>query len=188
MARAAGGAAPIPASQPRREYARGMVLERPRPIRLFRLVPVAVAAVLLVARTPRDEAAATPLPCGSAGRPPCPLQRWMRKQVAVPYAKRDLSGLAAALNTLAQNNPNPRRWANWTKFAEKGAASAAAGREDTVSFCTRCHRAYRRTYKATARTREPPRPERRPRDSASERSRPRGTARRLARGNGGWSS
>jgi hypothetical protein len=80
----------------------------------------------------------------------------MRTRVAVPYAKRDPSELAAALDKLAQSNPDPNRWRNWTKFAQDGAASAAAGKRDTVSFCTHCHRVYRRTYIATARTRDPP--------------------------------
>ena len=93
-------------------------------------------------------------PCGAPGRPACPMQRWMRNRVAVPYATRNLAKLAAALEQLTEFNPRPDKWHNWRRFCAQGAAAARDGRKDrAVRGCTHCHRVYRPAYNRAHRTR-----------------------------------
>lgn len=83
--------------------------------------------------------------CGRPGKPPCPLQRWMRVRVAAPMARGEHQQLARSLERLVQMNPEPDKWQNWNRFAREGAARARDGR-DVESSCTRCHRVYRAKY------------------------------------------
>jgi hypothetical protein len=85
--------------------------------------------------------------CGSPGKPPCPLQAFMRTHAAAPLSAGDYVALEQSLATIARQNPEPAKWANWTKIAADGAAAAREGRAAQVrASCGRCHRAYRRAY------------------------------------------
>ena len=97
--------------------------------------------------------------CGGPGKPPCPLQRWMREQVAAPYASGDLPRLAEVLGELDTFNPAPRKWAHWSSFCAKGSDAASQGnRRAAVIACANCHKIYRRTYNIRYRTRPVPTP------------------------------
>jgi len=96
--------------------------------------------------------------CGQPGKPPCPLQRWMRTRIAAPMAKGDRQALARKLERLVQLNPNPQKWSNWNRFAREGAERARKGRHVQPS-CTSCHRVYRTDYNKKYRKRPvPPQP------------------------------
>jgi cytochrome c-type biogenesis protein CcmH/NrfG len=102
--------------------------------------------------------AAPPAPaCGAPGKPACPLQQWMRSEVAAPLATGELERLAQNLERVGAMNPEPAKWANWTAIAREG-ANAARNRnaEGARSACARCHKVYRRGYNARYRERSLP--------------------------------
>ena len=108
-------------------------------------------AVLALAGSSRADEAPS---CGAPGKPPCPLQQWMRVNMAAPMAKGKNEELAEAFDALVAMNPRPKEWHNWNKFAKDGAAAARAGKEHTAeSACGHCHRVYRREYNARYRER-----------------------------------
>jgi hypothetical protein len=110
------------------------------------LLTVALCAGLASSKPEQTE-------CGSPGKPPCPLQRWMREQVAAPLSAKDYRALEQSFERIAQLNPDPAGWANWTKIAKEGATAARQRKLAGVrSTCGRCHRAYRRAYNARHRT------------------------------------
>ena len=95
--------------------------------------------------------------CGGPGQRACPLQHWMRVNVAVPVAKNDLPALAEALEKIRELNPRPKKWGNWDKIARDGAKAAREGkRRRAKSACGRCHGVYRRQYNAQFRHRAIP--------------------------------
>jgi cytochrome c553 len=92
--------------------------------------------------------------CGSPGKPPCPLQRWMRHALARPLAEQRLGELADGLDQLVALNPEPKQWKNWDKFARDGASAARAGRRATaIASCAHCHSIYRPEYNSKYRAR-----------------------------------
>lgn len=99
--------------------------------------------------------AASAARCGAPGKPPCPLQRWMRREIAAPYAEHDNAALAKNLLALLRVNPEPKHWHNWDRFARRGAAAARKGRDPVLS-CVHCHDVYRAKYNAKYRERELP--------------------------------
>ena len=116
-------------------------------------LPVAAAAVLALT-TPTGQAAAGNAECGKPGKPPCPMQAWMRKKVSVPYAKKDWPKLATALDHLISLNPEPKKWANWDKFSRDGAKASRDGKKQgALASCTSCHKVYRRAYNVAHRKR-----------------------------------
>lgn len=90
----------------------------------------------------------TQAPCGQPGLQPCPLQAWMRKNIASPLASSNTPALAAGLDRLANLTPNPA-WRSWPTIASQGASAARRG--DLVgarASCKACHEAWREQYKA----------------------------------------
>ena len=92
--------------------------------------------------------------CGAPGKPPCPLQRWMRHQLAAPLAKADHAALASAFRRLSELNPEPDEWNEWNELTERGRRAAEEGNiERAHATCGSCHRKYRRRYLRQHRTR-----------------------------------
>jgi hypothetical protein len=95
--------------------------------------------------------------CGKPGQPPCPLQDWMRKNVAAPLAANDARALSVALEKAAKLTPDPA-WASWSSAASSGAAAAKKGDiAGARAACKSCHDTWRATYRAQFRTRPIPR-------------------------------
>ena len=95
--------------------------------------------------------------CGKPGQPPCPLQDWMRKNVAAALATNDAAALAVALEKSAQLSPDPA-WASWVSAASSGAAAAKKGDvAGARAACKTCHDAWRTAYRDQFRTRPIPR-------------------------------
>jgi len=85
--------------------------------------------------------------CGTPGRPACPLQRWMRTEIAAPFAKKDAARLADGFERLAELNPDPKKWPKWSQFARDGARAAREHRAAAVIIaCAHCHSTYRSDY------------------------------------------
>jgi hypothetical protein len=118
-----------------------------------------IGILLAVAVFPAGEAAGAPPAqvCGHPGTPPCPLQRWMRENASVAYAKRDAARVAAVLEQAAALNPEPERWRKWASIALSGASRVRrGGPEATLSACVGCHDTYRAEYVKSYRTRRLP--------------------------------
>ncbi|MGH7283578.1 MAG: hypothetical protein ACRELY_18790 [Polyangiaceae bacterium] len=93
--------------------------------------------------------------CGSKENP-CPLQKWMRQNMAPALAAGDNAGLAASFDKVAANAPDAS-WSTWSQFAKQGSNAAKKG--DTAgakAACKSCHDAYKDKYKAQYRTKAPP--------------------------------
>jgi hypothetical protein len=102
----------------------------------------AAVAVLLVAANAGAEPA-----CGAPGKPACPLQDWMRRNLALALAKKDGPALVKHFEEIGRRNPSKGQWANWNKFAKDGADAARAGRfSGVITTCGRCHSVYRAEY------------------------------------------
>ncbi len=106
-------------------------------------------------------ASAEPTPhaerCGVPGKPPCPLQAWMRGRVAAPLAKRDWTRLAESLDRLPALNPQPGGWKHWERLAIEGARAARDGNDTkALRACTGCHDLYRTQYNELFRARPLP--------------------------------
>jgi hypothetical protein len=85
--------------------------------------------------------------CGEPGMMPCPLQQFMRENVAAPLARGDDPAIARSLRKVAAIAPS--EFALWSAIANEGAA--AAEQDDTVKLraaCSSCHRQYRAQYRA----------------------------------------
>lgn len=92
-------------------------------------------------------------PCGSPGLPACPLQAWMRANVAAALAMNDLPALANGLERTAKLVPDAT-WSSWTETARAGAAAARKGDvAATRASCRACHVAWREAYRAKYRLR-----------------------------------
>ena len=95
--------------------------------------------------------------CGKPGQPPCPLQDWMRKNVAGALAANDAAALSIALDKAAKLTPDPA-WASWTTAGAAGAAAAKKGDiAGARAACKTCHDAWRSTYRDKFRMRPIPR-------------------------------
>ena len=79
----------------------------------------------------------------------------MRERMAEPLARGQREVLARNLEQLAQMNPAPDKWRNWSRFASDGAQRARRGRDVELS-CTRCHQTYRAEYNEKYRERPVP--------------------------------
>jgi hypothetical protein len=125
------------------------------------LLGVALALMaFLTAAAPSSALADSPpagrVACGAPGKPPCPLQAWMRGNVAAPLALGDLTKLAHSLEALRAMSPDPR-WTNWQRFAGDGARAARDGdAAKAQQSCTRCHEVYRARYNELYRGRAAP--------------------------------
>ena len=95
--------------------------------------------------------------CGKPGQPPCPLQDWMRKNVASALASNDAASLSIALEKAAKLTPDPA-WASWVSAANSGAEAAKKGDiAGARAACKTCHDAWRATYREQFRMRPIPR-------------------------------
>jgi hypothetical protein len=95
--------------------------------------------------------------CGKPGQPACPLQAWMRTNVATPLASNDMAALARGLEKAASLSPDPG-WAAWPTLANQGAEAAKKGDlAGARAACKGCHDAFREAYRAKYRTRPIPR-------------------------------
>jgi hypothetical protein len=84
--------------------------------------------------------------CGQPGMAPCPLQRFMRENVAASLARGEDQAIARSLRKVAAIAPG--EFALWASIANEGAA--AAEQDDTARLraaCTSCHRQYRAQYR-----------------------------------------
>lgn len=94
--------------------------------------------------------------CGKPGQPACPLQQWMRKNLAKPLASNDLAAVAASLDAIATRAPDPA-WASWATYAQEGAAAARAGDVAKArKACSGCHGEWRKLYRDEYRSRPVP--------------------------------
>lgn len=96
-------------------------------------------------------AAATPpaADCGSGGNP-CPMQAFMRGQMA---SAKTPEALAAAFTRVSRMSPNGG-W-SWASIAKKGADLAKAGDvKGAKAQCAACHSAYKAPYKAQYRAKK----------------------------------
>jgi hypothetical protein len=92
--------------------------------------------------------------CGSKENP-CPLQKWMRANLATALASGDTAALASNLKKVAATSPD-KAW-TWSKLATDGADAAAKGDlAGAKASCKTCHDAYKDQYKAKFRTKAPP--------------------------------
>jgi hypothetical protein len=95
--------------------------------------------------------------CGKPGQPACPLQAWMRANVATPLASNDTESLAKGLDKAANLSPDPG-WVAWPQLASAGAAAARKGDlAGTRASCKGCHDAFRDVYREKYRNRPIPR-------------------------------
>lgn len=89
--------------------------------------------------------------CGEKNKP-CPLQAWMRVNIAAFSAAEDGPGLARGLERSAELSPDPS-W-DWAAIARAGAAAAKAGDFAGASkSCRSCHDKYKNLYKEKYRSR-----------------------------------
>ncbi len=108
------------------------------------------------ARTPwkpkvRAENAAVDPTCGGRDNP-CPLQRWMRINMAPALAAKDGAALARALERTATFSPDSS-W-QWATISKAAADAAKNGDIETArKSCVGCHVSFKAPYKAKYRTR-----------------------------------
>lgn len=85
--------------------------------------------------------------CGQPGLLPCPLQRFMRENVAAPLARGETKSIGVSLRKVAMIGPG--EFTNWSAIASQGAAAAEQGNTAALrSACNACHQAYRAAYRA----------------------------------------
>jgi hypothetical protein len=99
--------------------------------------------------------------CGSKENP-CPLQKWMRQNMAAANASGDMAALATDFDKVAKIAPDPK-WngadakASWDAISKAGQAAAKAGDAAAVkAACKSCHDAFKDKYKAQFRTKAVP--------------------------------
>jgi hypothetical protein len=102
-------------------------------------------------KPPASGPAAPAGPCGTKLNP-CPLQKWMRANIAPAVTANDTQALARALDRLASFSPDGSwRWAEIAKtgaeFARQGDMSAAR------KSCKGCHELYKPSWKSNYRSR-----------------------------------
>lgn len=103
---------------------------------------------------PKPTASTPPAPLGPCGSKlnPCPLQKWMRANIAPAITANDTQALARALDRVAAFSPDSSwRWAEIAKtgaeFARQGDMSAAR------KSCKGCHELYKPSWKSSYRSR-----------------------------------
>ncbi len=115
----------------------------------------AVAVGALGVTTIRMRTAFADDACGSKENP-CPLQKWMRQNMAPALAAGDNAGLAAALDKVAKTSPDSS-WSSWSTISKQGSDAAKKGDlAGAKASCKDCHDAYKAKYKAQYRTKAPP--------------------------------
>jgi hypothetical protein len=105
------------------------------------------AAYKVGARAPSSEAT-----CGGRTNP-CPLQKWMRLNMAPALAAKDAPGLVVALEKTMTFVPD-KSWTKWTDIAQKASQAALSDDIQTArASCVGCHSTYKAQYKAKYRSR-----------------------------------
>jgi hypothetical protein len=95
---------------------------------------------------PRVVSASVDPNCGGRDNP-CPLQLWMRRNMAPALAAKNGPALATALDRSAAMSPDPS-W-RWSALAKDAATAARAGDIETArKSCGGCHTAFKAQYKA----------------------------------------
>lgn len=115
--------------------------------------PTPVATQVAVVRKPPPPIA-RPVAAGECGdkNHPCPMQKWMRANVATAVAAGDTAALARALDRVATMSPNPG-W-QWVQISTTAAAAARNGdMAEARKSCTGCHNLYKEPWKASYRKR-----------------------------------
>jgi hypothetical protein len=102
------------------------------------------------AASPPDAALAAPAEkayaCGDKGKPPCPMQKWMKENMAPAAANGDADALAKAFDYVASHAP--AGFSDWSKIAKSGGDAAKAKKvEDAKKACKTCHDEYKSKYK-----------------------------------------
>jgi hypothetical protein len=99
--------------------------------------------------------------CGTKENP-CPLQKWMRQNMAPANASGDMAALGTDFDKLSKLAPDPK-WngadakANWDAIAKAGQAAAKANDAAAVkAACKSCHDAFKDKYKTQFRTKAVP--------------------------------
>ena len=102
----------------------------------------------------RDDVHGEPLPlgeaaCGRPGLPDCPLQAWMKANIAAPKAAANAELLAKNLQRIAGLAPPGSGWsADWKVISDAGALAAKKSDKDGVNAsCASCHAKYRKAYR-----------------------------------------
>ena len=99
--------------------------------------------------------------CGTKENP-CPLQKWMRQNMAAANSSGDMAALATDFDKVSKMAPDPK-WngsdakANWDAIAKAGIAAAKANDAAAVkAACKSCHDTFKDKYKAQFRTKPVP--------------------------------
>lgn len=122
-----------------------------RKLRIFFLSGKLGLAALWLAAPPAVAAPA----CGAPGKPACAFQGYMRTRIATALAHRDFRELERRLGEVAELNPDPAKWHNWSKFARDGARAAREGRlRGVIAACASCHAIYRPEHNVRFRERK----------------------------------
>lgn len=122
------------------------------------LFTLLVAAIAGAAHNESDRnVAPAQTSCGTPGLPPCPLQGWMRANVASQLSANNMSALATGLDRTAKLAPDPA-WTSWVAIASRGADAARKGDvAGARASCKACHDAWREAYRAKYKARPLPR-------------------------------
>ena len=122
---------------------------------------ILAGAILGAAALAAAPAASADDACGTKENP-CPLQKWMRQNMAPSNASGDMAALAADFDKVSRIAPDPK-WnggdprGNWDAIAKAGIAAAKANDAAGVkAACKSCHDAFKDKYKAQFRTRAVP--------------------------------
>jgi len=106
------------------------------------------------AAQPSDAAPSAPskeFACGAKDNP-CPMQKWMKANMAPAAASGDAAALGTALGYVASHAPPG--FEKWAGIANDGKAAAAKGDVDGAKkSCKTCHDLYKAKYKEDMRDR-----------------------------------
>ncbi|MFO0677322.1 MAG: cytochrome c [Polyangiaceae bacterium] len=90
--------------------------------------------------------------CGKKPLPDCPLQAWMKGNVAGALASEDFATLATGFDRIGAMAPPG--YATWASLSSQGSAAAKANDMAGVrAACSGCHNQFRNKYKAEMRSR-----------------------------------
>ncbi|HEX9296235.1 MAG TPA: hypothetical protein VF881_10380 [Polyangiaceae bacterium] len=122
------------------------------------LVVIGAVTTLLTSRAPAAESDLAPVApskdyaCGDKGKPPCPMQAWMKANMAPAAANGDPDALAKALDYVSSHSPPG--FTEWSKIAKGGADAARKKDVDAAKkSCKTCHDQYKAKYKEEMRDR-----------------------------------
>src|SRR5262245_17453673 len=142
--------------EPHRESTRNRSVPNPLGALLLAVAVATTSAVALGAQGNVEPVAPSQAACGGPGLPPCPLQAWMRTNIAAPLAANNSAALAMGLERAASLSPDAS-WSSWSTLASQGAAAAKKGDiAGARAACKGCHDAWRDAYRKKYRNRPIP--------------------------------